>query len=262
MIPDLSNFRPEWLDSAEISFVLNEHGVTGLSFFFHDAAACSEFAAAESLDQCVMADEKWLREKFSILPRYWLKIHYDNIVRSGLSQYFHIHPFMHYPITTIRSFLRRYECTDIGIIEEILKPALEGQDTQWGLALKRSVERTIPRVFFSTLRPRLNEVLTPFVRHGYLSPVVAQQYREWNERLSAGDRVFISFDPTLNKLSSIDFCAVTSGISPQILNPIYPSQFNYLKIRIMEQETIPVLTSYLPLSEFQEAIKGFGLQQT
>ena len=260
MIPDLASCRLEWLESAEISFALDGPRVTGLSFFFHDEAACSEFAAAESLDPCVMADEKWLRAKFSLLPRHWLKLHYDNLMRCGLSQYFHINPTLHYPITTIRCFLRRYGCSDIGIIEELLKPALEEGDTQWGLALKRAAERTIPRIFFRILRPLLSEVLTPFVRLGYLSLAAAEQYREWNERLSAGERVFISLDPTLGRLSSLDFCAVSAGQSPKISDPGYPQQFDYLKIRIVEREPTPVLTGYLPLSGFHGWVKAFGRQ--
>lgn len=261
MIPDLASFRPGWLDSAEISFVLNGSGVTGLSFFFHDEAACSEFAAAESLDPCVMADEKWLRGKFSILPRHWLKIHYDDRVRCGLSQYFDINSTLHYPITTIRCFLRRYGCADVSMIEELLNPALEARETQWGLALKRHADWTIPRVFFSIGRSLLSEVLTPFVRLNYLSVAAAELYLEWNDRLCAGDRVFISLDPTLSRFSSLDFCAVATEPSPKTADPDCPKQFDYLKIRIIEPETAAVLSGYLPFSGFQRWFESFDRQQ-
>lgn len=258
MIPELASFRPEWLESAEVSLTLTEPRVTGLSFFFHDAAACAEFAAAESMNECVMADEKELRTKFSILPRHWLKIHYDGLERCGLSQYFNITPSMHYPITTIRCFLRRYGCADVGMIEELLKPALKARETQWGMALKRPAGRSMPRIYFSIRRSLLNEVLAPFVRLGYLSAAATEQYREWNEILSAGDRVFISLDPTLGRLSSLDFCAVSAGPSPKISDPSLPQQFDYLKIRIMEPAQAAVLTGYLPLSGFQGWVKAFS----
>lgn len=219
MIPDLRNFRQEWLESAEVSIALAGVRVTGLSFFFHDEASCTEFAAAESLDDQVMADEKALRAKFSLISRYWLKIHYDGTERCGLSHYFDINPAMHYPITTIRCFLRRYGCADAGIIEDLLKPALEARDTQWGLALKRSAGQTAPRIFFSIMRPLLNEALAPFVSLGYLSAAAAEQYREWNDRIRAGLRVFLSLDPTLGRLSSLDFCAVSAGSCPKHREP-------------------------------------------
>lgn len=250
MIPDLTSFQPEWLDTAEVSCALAEPQITGLSFFFHDEASCTEFTVAQSLDECVMADEKVLRSKFDILPRHWLKIHYDGMERSGLSQYFYLNPDLRYPITTIRCFLKRYGPADAGIIEDLLKPALEAPETQWGLALKRSADRTTPRIFFSISRPLLNDALTPFVSLGYLAAPAAQQYREWNGRISAGSRVFLSLDPTLGRLSSLDFCAVSAAQLFPMPGAAYPQQFDYLKIRIMEET--PALTGYLPLSLFQE----------
>jgi len=254
MIP-LTSFRPEWLDSAEVSFSLDGPRVTGLGFFFNDEASCAKFTTAESLNACVMADEKELRAKFSILPRHWLKIHYAGMARCGLSQYFHINPTMYYPITTIRCFLRRYGCATVDTIEELLKPALEARENRWGLALKRYGDRTVPRIFFSIARPQLSEVLIPFVRFDYLSPPAAAQYCEWNDRISADDRVFISLDPTLGKLSSLDFCAVSAGHSPQMSGPDCPKQFDYLKIRIIESAQAADLTGYLPFSGFQKWAK-------
>ncbi len=251
MIPDLAGFRPEWLDNAEVSFALAGLQVTGLSFFFHDEADCREFAATQSLDECVMSDEKALRAKFSLLPRYWLKIHYDGKERSGLSHYFYINPSMHYPITTIRCFLRSYGLTDIAKMEELLKPALEASGTQWGLAIKRFPGRTVPRIFFSIPRPLLKQVLAPFVRFNYLPEMAARLYLEWDNRISAGECVFISLDPAVQKLSSIDFCAVSSEPFSAISESGYPHQFDYLKIRIGEPAQAAALTGYLPLSRFR-----------
>lgn len=247
MIPDLAGFRPEWLDSAEVSFALAGPQVTGLSFFFHDEAACEEFAAAELLDKRVMADEKALRAKFSILPRYWLKMHYDGMQRCGLSHYFDINPTMHYPITTIRCFLRNYGCADVGMIEDLLKPALEANDTRWGVALKRFPAQTVPRIFFSIERTLLKQVLAPFVRLGYLSETAALLYLEWDVRITAGDRVFISLDPTLQKLSSLDFCNSPSKQFPELPNTGFPENFDYLKVRISSHSLKPEFTAYMPL---------------
>lgn len=251
MIPDLAGFRPEWLDSAEVSFALAGPRVTGLSFFFHDESPCTEFAVSQSLDECVMSDEKALRAKFSLLPRYWLKIHYDGKERSGLSHYFYINPNMHYPITTIRCFLRSYGLTGVAIMEELLKPALDVQGTQWGLAIKRFPGRTVPRIFFSIKRVLLNQTLTPFVSLGYLSATSAEQYRKWNTRISAGERVFISLDPAVQKLSSIDFCDVSSEQLGTVSESESSHQFDYLKIRIGEPAQAAALTGYLPLSRFR-----------
>lgn len=261
MIADLASFRPEWLESAEVSVALAGREVTGLSFFSHDEVSCAEFAAAESLDERVMVDEKGLRSKFDILPRHWLKIHYDGRKRCGLSQYFHINPTMHYPITTIRCFLRSYGCTDVGTIEELLNPALEARGTQWGLAVKRLPGLVVPRIFFSIDRVLLNEVLIPFVSLGYLSAAAAEQYREWNGRISAGPGVFLSLDPTLGRLSSLDFCAVSSGQLPGMSENGYPQRFDYLKIRITDLADAAALTGYLPLSLFQKWGRDFSRQK-
>lgn len=258
MIPELTSFRPEWLDSVEVSCALTQAQVTGLSFFFHDEASCTEFAAAQSLDECVISDEKALRAKYSLLPRYWLKIHYDGKERSGLSHYFYISPSMHYPITTIRCFLRSYGLTDIAIMEELLKPALDAQETQWGLAIKRFSGRTVPRIFFSIPRPLLKQVLAPCTRLGYLSEAAELRYQEWDNRISAGERVFISLDPTLQKLSSIDFCDVSSEQLGTALESGYPHQFDYLKIRIGEPAQAAVLTGYLPLYRFRRQREDSG----
>ena len=180
--------------------------------------------------------------------------------RCGLSHYFDINPAMHYPVTTIRCFLRSYGCADAGIVEELLKPVLEARDTQWGLALKRSAGRTTPRVFFSIMRRLLNEALAPFVSLGYLSAAAVEQYREWNDRIRAGPRVFLSLDPTLGRLSSLDFCAVSAGQLPQTSGTGCPQQFDYLKTRIMEPAPAPALTGYLPLCLFQEWGRGFAVQ--
>lgn len=257
MIPDLTSFRPEWLDTAEVSCALAEPQVTGLSFFFHDEASCTEFTVAQSLDECVMADEKVLRSKFDILPRHWLKIHYDGMERCGLSHYFYINPTVHYPITTIRCFLRSYGLTEVAIMEELLKPALEARETQWGLAIKRFPDLTVPRIFFSIERVLLNQTLTPFVTFGYLSATAAEQYRKWNSRISAGESVFISLDPAVQKLSSIDFCDVASEQLGAISESKFPHQFDYLKIRISEPAQAPTLTGYLPLSRFHGRREDF-----
>lgn len=251
MIPELASFLPEWLDTAEVSCALAGPQVTGLSFFFHDEASCTEFAVAQSLDECVMYDEKALRAKFSLLPRYWLKIHYDGKERSGLSHYFYINPSMHYPITTVRCFLRSYGLTGVALMEKLLKPALEAQGTQWGLAIKRFPGRTVPRIFFSIPRPLLKQVLAPCTRLGYLSEAAELRYLEWDSRISAGERVFISLDPTVQKLSSIDFCDVSSEQLGTASESGYPQQFDYLKIRIGEPAQAAALTGYLPLSRFQ-----------
>ena len=247
MIPDLAGFRPEWLDSAEVSFALAGPRVTGLSFFFQDEAAWEEFAAAQSLDERVMAEDKALRSKFSLLPRYWLKVHYNGRERCGLSQYFDINPALLYPITTIRCFLRSYGCADVGMIEDLLKPALEASGTQWGLALKRFPDQVVPRIFFSIKRPLLNEVLAPFVSLGYLSATAAGLYLEWEIRLKGSEGAFISFDPTFKTLSSLDFCAVPSEQFPGMLPAGLPEIFDYLKMRIPGDSLEPEYTAYMPL---------------
>lgn len=244
MIPECANFRPEWLDSSEVSLALPDLRVAGLSFFFQDEASWGEFAAAGYLDESVRSDDKALREKFSILPRHWLKIHFSGGKRRGLSQYFHIDPAMHYPITTIRCFLRKYGMSDVGMIETLLKPALEAEETEWGLAIKRYPGLAVPRIFFSITRPLLKQVLAPCVLFGCLSEAAEQLYLQWEQRIVAGDRVFISLDPTLGRLSSLDFCDVPAHHLAGSRH--LPDTLDYLKLRLVDASRPPELTAYLP----------------
>ena len=260
MIPKLASFRSEWLDFSEVSFALDGPRVAGLSFFFHDEASCAEFAASESLDELVMSDERALRAKFSILPRYWLKIHYVGISRSGLSQYFYINPTMVYPITTIRCFLRSYGLADVGMIEELLKPALEAHETQWGLAIKRFPGQAVPRIFFSIARPLIKQVLAPFVKYGYLCEPAAQLYLEWESRITAGEHVFISLDPTLRKLSSLDFCDFHGDQLPSGIYIGFPENIDYLKMRISDSSRPPEFFAYMPFRKVKWIVSQKRLQ--
>lgn len=256
LIPGLERFRPEWLDSAEVSLSLDGLRVTGLSFFFHDEASCGEFAAGESLDEAVMSAERVLRAKYSILPRYWLKIHYDGTKQCGLSQYFHINPGMHYPISTIRRFLRDYGFADAGMLEGLLKPSLEERGTRWGLAIKRSADKVFPRIFFSVARPFLKQVLAPFIRSGYLSDIAALFYLQWEQRIVAGGRVFISIDPTFSRFSSLDFCDLPSSQVPGCIPLGLPETVDYLKMRITGPSRPPEFTAYMPLVKVQGLLRG------
>lgn len=255
MIPEFANFRPEWLDSSEVSIALHGLRIAGLSFFFHDEASWGEFATAESLDESVLSDEKALRERFSILSRYWLKIHFDGGRRCGLSQYFHINPGMHHPITTIRCFLRKYGLSDVSTVEELLKPALEAPETQWGLAIKRYPDLVaLPRIFFSIPSPLLTQVLANFVRFDYLSEAVSLLYLEWEQRIRTGQLVFISLDPTLRKLSSLDFCDVPVEQFPEVRHFGFPENLDYLKLRISDPARPPELRAYVPFRKIEQSI--------
>lgn len=247
LIPELAGFRPEWLDSAEVSLSLDGPRTTGVSFFFHDEASCAEFAAEACLDEGVMTDEKALRGKYGILPRYWLKLHFDGMKRCGVSQYLSIDPTMHYPIATIRSFLRNQGLPDVGMMEELLNPALNAAGTQWGLALKRSCGRTVPRIFFTLVRPLLGQALALFVRFGYLSEACALAYLEWEDRLKGSESVFVSLDPASRKFSSLDFCALPSEQIPVAQDRGFPASFDYLKLRISDAAPQPEFTAYIPL---------------
>lgn len=245
-MPDLAGFRPEWLETSEVSVSLDGPRVVGLSFFFHDASSCAEFSTCAALDERVMADERTIRDTYDILPRYWLKLHYSGRARCGLSHYFQINPMLHYPITTIRCFLRGCGHTAVGILEELLKPALEADDTRWGMAIKRLPGRTFPRVFFSLAPPLVAPLLASCVRFGFLSEAAGEGYREWADRFGSGRPVFISIDPTMGKLASLDVCDLPSEQVPGGVIPFLPPRIDYLKMRMDDSFSLPEYTAYVP----------------
>jgi hypothetical protein len=249
LIPGLDRFRPEWLNNAEVSFSLDDQQPVGLSFFFDDETTCADFAASESLEHDVISSEKAVRTKYSILPRYWLKLHLNGVAGGGLSQYFQIDPNLYYPITTVRRFLRDYGLSDVGSMEELLKPSLENRDTQWGLALKRYADRVTPRIFFRVPRSLLERILNSFVRFDYLSDSAASHYLEWEKTIRAGNRVFVSADPKEHTLSSLDFCDVPAEQFSFVLHPGFPENFKYLKIRISESVRQAEFTAYMPFRD-------------
>lgn len=226
--------------------MLDDPRHTGLSFFFLEESSFFDFAKERSLPEGVIGAEKTLRAKYDLLQRYWVKLHYHDGRQCGMSQYFQIDPRMHYPISTIRRFLREYGFSDVAMIEELLKPALESPETQWGFALKRGQDRLVPRVFCSIERPLLKEMLLLFVRFRYLEEEVSQFYLKWDRTTEAGDRIFLSFDPPLQRFSSVDFTDVPSSQFPD-LPSFFPAKLSYLKARIFKPSLLPRLSAYMPL---------------
>jgi hypothetical protein len=135
------------------------------------------------------------------------------------------------------------------MIEELLKPALEAYDTHWGLAIKRASDRTVPRIFFQIARPSLKSVLSPFCEFGYLPETAAVACLEWENKLEAGEHIFVSLDPTLERLASLDFCSVPSAQFPGFQDAAVLEHFDYLKLRISASLLRTEFIAYMPLKK-------------
>lgn len=250
LIPNLGDFSSDWLATSEASIVLSDGPrLAGLSFFFHAESECAEFTTRAGLGKKAMGCERAIRRRIPLLPRYWLKIHYDCLRPCGLSHYFQIDPSLNPPLTTLKYFLRTCGMRHIEGIEPLLKPVLESADTVWGLAVKRFRKVSFPRIFCQIARPLLKDALDVFVGSGYISNASSFCYREWDNRLSGSDTVFLSIDPTLQRLASIDFCDIPVGEIQEAQNLNFPAHFSYLKIRVASTTAAPDVVGYLPLQE-------------
>jgi len=241
----ISSIPAAWLADAEIS-VPFAGGEGGLSFFFDApvefAAFLEAVAAPPQLSDC----EARLRGRFDLVPRRWVKVQGDGPSRR-FSQYFQVIPRDSYPITTLRLFLRTFGVADVSGLEGLLRPALERDDTVWGLVLKHGAGGAAPRLSLRTDRRLLPDLLQRQVAAHRLAPQLGAEYERLALAVPGDDVAYLSFDPGTANAYALDFEHVPSGTVPGA-DTVFPQPLvlRYAKCRLSGPAGRPAWTAYLP----------------
>lgn len=251
MLTDLiSSVAAAWLADAEISVPLSG-GAGGLSFFFDAPAEFADFLEVVAAPLKLSEYETRLRERFDLVPRRWVKVQGEGQSRR-FSQYFQVDPRDVYPITTLRLFLRAFGVADLAGLEALLRPALERNDTVWGLVVKHRDGGAAPRLSLRTDRRLLLDLLQRLVAANRLVPQLGGQYKRLALTLPGDDTAYLSFDPGIANACALDFEHVPSGTVPggNVVFP-RPLALRYVKCRLSLPSDQPAWTAYLPYSAWQ-----------
>jgi hypothetical protein len=257
VIPDLYPFKTEQLGKAEVSLYYRQPQQIGLRFLIQRWEAFEDFIKAANLPEDILVQEKQLRDRFDLVPGHWIKIGYRAGMPKIFSQYFAVMPGHYYPITTLRIFLKMYGCQDVKRLEVMLEPGLIQDDSVWNLALKRDGGIVQPRIYGRIGRDCLPEIFHRMVTVAYMDRAVARRYLEWNDRITAGDLLYLSLDPGPGQAAAVDYEEIPVSdlpISKDGFAVDFPAAYilPYLKCRIKDGFTEPEWVAHLPWSEFQD----------
>lgn len=237
MIPPLAGYPLNWLADAEISATPGRDAACGLSFFFTDAVEYERFCRVAQLPADAVARAANFRARFELVPREWVKLHYQGEQRRGMSQYFVIDPRAAYPITTLRLCLQQCGLASARGLEPAFEPALQRPDTLWAVIAKQSGTQVRPRVSCRVPRALLGELLARATRQGYVTARLAARYLEHDARIDAGAYAYLSLDPEVPDACSVDYEDVAPASVPDICKPLWPrddagGKRRYLKCRL------------------------------
>ncbi|HPT96736.1 MAG TPA: class I SAM-dependent methyltransferase [Armatimonadota bacterium] len=253
MIGDLHELPKSWIGEGEVSLPLGKPAELGLSLFLTHPRAFSAVCRHLSAPPALLENDRRVRESFDVVPRQWVKLHYRDGALSGYSLYFHVDPGIQHPVTTLRTFLRRYGHADVSWVEPMLQPALERPETTWGLVLKDAGSRPRPRLSAVIQRGILPDLLERMVSTGFLTPDQARAYLAWNERAAAEETAYFSFDPGVRGASALDLTRPEASCLPEAwdrlcLDPTGKTLPRYLKCRIRPGSDEPEWSAYLPVA--------------
>ncbi len=253
MTPDLQAFEADWLSTAEASVTLGEPRKLGISFFFEAAEEFEEFLARVPGADPVAEWERRLRDRLDVCARRWVKLHYLDERCDRVSHYLQIDPRIGYPIASLRLYLRLLGRTPSAALESVLEPALEREDTAWGLVLKHADQEPTPRISFRVPRQTAAEVLRRLAAAGEVNPQAASQHGAALRTVAGTDRVFVTFEPGRLDGSSLDFEQVPRSGLPDAVD-VAPGldAFPYVKHRAVGSE--PQWTVYVPLKSADPGI--------
>jgi hypothetical protein len=185
VIPPLAGYALNWLADAEISATPGRDAACGLSFFFTDAVEYERFCRVAQLPADAVARAANIRARFDLVPREWVKLHYQGEQRRGMSQYFVIDPRTAYPITTLRLCLQQCGLASTRGLEPAFEPALQRPDTLWASIAKQSGTQ-VRRASLSSSAALLAELFARAGRQGYVTEQLAARYLEHDARIDAG----------------------------------------------------------------------------
>lgn len=241
-------FRLNWLVSAEVNRTPAAPRKSAVSFFFEHPAEWAAFRRIMELPEKAITQEDQLRSDFDFVPRRWVKLHYNGADWVGISQYLVINPGVNYPITSLRVALRRCGAPDVRFIERAFQPALQSEDSLWAVILKQEdIKKDVvarPRLSCYVDRAIVPGILDTLVKSEWLSAELGARYQDMNERIVAGDQIYLSLDLLEKNAVSLDFEDVVPGSVPPEIRPDMP---RYLKCRFLPGRPEPVWSWYAPL---------------
>lgn len=237
MIPPLTGFARHWLADAEISARPGREAACGLSFFFTDAVEYGRFCDFAPLPADAVALAARLRSRFELVPRHWVKLHYQGDQRRGLSQYFVIDPRAVYPISTLRLCLQQCGLVDARGLEPAFEPALRRTDTVWAAIAKRAGARVHPRIACRVPRALLADLFAGAVRQGYVTERLAARYLEQDGGIEAAPYAYLSVDLAVIDACAVDYEDVAPASVPDVCRTLWPEdaaagERRYLKCRL------------------------------
>ena len=237
VIPPLAGYALNWLADAEISATPGRDAARGLSFFFTDAVEYERFCGVAQLPADAVARAASIRARFELVPREWVKLHYQGEQRSGMSQYFVLDPRTAYPITTLRLGLQQCGLASTRGLEPAFEPALQRPDTLWAVIAKQSGTQVRPRLSCRVPRALLAELFARAGRQGYVTERLAARYLEHDARIDAGAYAYLSLDPEVPDACSVDYEDAAPASVPDICKPLWASddtggERRYLKCRL------------------------------
>lgn len=252
LIPNVSEWRLNWLAHAEISASPDEPSKVGLSAYQFDPSEYGAFA--ESLPPQLVDLEAEMRGRLDLDPRRWTKLHYRDSEIQGYSQYFVLDPRHHYPIASLRLGLKRMGLEDVSRIEPGFRSALECRDSLWALIAKWKDGKPHPRLSCMIPPSLLGTVLDELRMSDFIEDRVVQRLVEVAKSLGDTPHVFVSLDPETPNAVAVDFERVAPGNVPQSCSSLWctptPTEAaRYLKCRLDPATLEPTWTVYRPLAE-------------
>ena len=253
----ISSVPAAWLADAEISVSLSG-GEGGLSFFFHAPAEFADFLEVVAAPSKLSEYETRLRERFDLVPRRWVKLQGEGRSRR-FSQYFQVNPLDAYPITTLRLFLRAFGVADLAGLEALLRPALDRDDTVWGLVIKHRDGGAAPRLSLRTNRRLLPDLLQRLVAANRLAPQLGAEYERLALTVPGDDTAYLSLDPSVANACALDFEHVPADTVPggDVVFP-RPLALRYVKCRVPASGSPATWTAYLPVVEWRSYSEPAG----
>lgn len=251
-IPPLGGLALNWLADAEISVTPGREAACGLSFFFTDDVEYERFCRAAPLPDEAVARAASIRSRFDLLPRQWVKLHYQGDQRTGLSQYFVIDPRSVYPISTLRLCLQQCGLASARGLEAAFEPALQRADTLWAAIAKQAGTQVRPRVSCRVPRSLLADLFARAARQGFVTERLAARHLEIDAGIAAGASAYLSLDPETLDACTVDYEDVAAGSVPDGCAPLWPrddtgGERRYLKCRLAPSGA-PEWTVYRPLA--------------
>ena len=252
-------FSPGRREPAEICLYAGRPEKVGLRFMFLDWRDVEALAAAADLPREILDDEKIIRKKFDLTRGHWIKIGYVDGRPRVYSQYFAIAPGHHYPISTLRLFLKMYGASGAHLLEELLAPGLNDPGSIWNLALKRDADGAHPRIYGRVRRSVLGALLERAVSTGLISSTHREAQLEWDGKIRAGRLVYYSVDPGTPGGMAVDYEELPAALlpfSPELFQAGLPPDFKlpYLKCRIRDGKPDPEWVAHLAWSWFRNTM--------